>query len=74
MLVLDSLGGSNTSAMTNIRQYLSEEWKAKMEQVRDFSDAEIEAMTPKKPEQDNYSDCGIYLLEYVEKIFKKYNR
>lgn len=26
-------------------------------------------LRPVKPEQPNYSDCGIYLLHYVEKIF-----
>jgi hypothetical protein len=28
---------------------------------------------PKKPLQDNFTDCGVYLLHYVEKIFSKYS-
>ena len=75
MLVLDSMGGSNTIAVNNIRLYLREEWKAKMkDQDQTFADAEIEVVAPMKPEQDNYTDCGIYLLEYVERMFKIYNR
>jgi hypothetical protein len=29
----------------------------------------MRTLRPVKPEQHNYSDCGIYLLHYVEKIF-----
>ena len=27
-------------------------------------------LVAKKPEQENFSDCGIYLLHYVEKILE----
>ena len=35
----------------------------------DFSKNSMRTLRPIKPEQHNYSDCGIYLLHYVEKIF-----
>ena len=35
----------------------------------DFSKNSMRTLRPVKPEQHNYSDCGIYLLHYVEKIF-----
>ena len=35
----------------------------------DFSKRSMRTLWPVKPEQPNYSDCGIYLLHYVEKIF-----
>ena len=35
----------------------------------DFSKKSMRTLWPVKPEQHNYSDCGIYLLHYVEKIF-----
>ena len=35
----------------------------------DFSKRSMRTLWPTKPEQPNYSDCGIYLLHYVEKIF-----
>ena len=35
----------------------------------DFSKKSMRTLLPVKPEQHNYSDCGIYLLHYIEKIF-----
>merc|ERR1719153_127021 len=35
----------------------------------EFSKKVMRVVRPDKPEQHNYSDCGIYLLHYVEKIF-----
>jgi len=78
LLVLDSLGGSKSSTVTNIRNYLRNEWKAKRcEEGGDecrFSAKEMKAVVPKKPEQDNYSDCGIFLLHYIEMVFKNMDR
>ena len=72
-LVLDSLGGGKSSAVENIRQYLEQEWLAKNPGLAEvsFSKKEMKTVRPKKPEQENFSDCGIFLLHYVEKIFRK---
>ena len=73
MIVLDSMGGSKTDAVSIIRDYLAAEWKTKMfgkEQFK-FSSKEIRTVRPKKPEQENYTDCGIYLLKYIEKMFER---
>eukprot|EP00092_Neocalanus_flemingeri_P033060 GFUD01035954.1.p1 GENE.GFUD01035954.1~~GFUD01035954.1.p1 ORF type:complete len:1471 (+),score=415.21 GFUD01035954.1:79-4491(+) len=76
MIVLDSMGGNKSAAVTNIRHYLAAEWKAKMcgeegdEDEYEFSSKEMKTVRPKKPEQENYSDCGIYLLHYIEMMFK----
>ena len=77
-LVLDSLGGTKSGAVTNIRHYLAQEWAAK-EAPRHpgrgevtFTAREMRTLRPKKPEQENFSDCGIYLLYYVEKMFGRY--
>ena len=40
-----------------------------MSESVDFSKNSMRTLRPVKPEQQNYSDCGIYLLHYVEKIF-----
>ena len=37
----------------------------------EFSSKSMRVVRPVKPEQTNYSDCGIYLLHYVEKIFNR---
>jgi len=76
MIVLDSMGGNKTTAVSNIRHYLSAEWKAKMcgeegdEDEYEFTSKEMRTVRPQKPEQENYSDCGIYLLHYIEMMFK----
>ena len=78
MIVLDSMGGNKTGAVSNIRQYLAAEWKAKMctdenlEDVYEFSGKEMKTVRPIKPEQENFSDCGIYLLHYIEMMFKRF--
>ena len=75
--MLDSLGGNKTAAVANIRQYLAAEWKAKMcgdegdENEYEFSSKEMITMRPQKPGQENNSDCGIYLLHYIEMMFKR---
>jgi len=76
VIVLDSVGGMKTSAVTNIRQYFRQEWKLKKcagEEAADkfaFTSLEMRTIRPKKPEQENGSDCGIYLLHYVDNIFQ----
>ena len=72
-LVLDSLGGGKSGAVENIRHYLEQEWLAKHPELAQvsFSKKEMKTLRPEKPEQENFSDCGIFLLHYVEKIFKK---
>jgi len=76
VIVLDSLGGSKNSAVNNLRQYLAQEWKNKMCTGQDtseefeFSAREMRTIHPSKPEQDNGSDCGLFLLHYVENMFK----
>ncbi|XP_023320677.1 sentrin-specific protease 6-like [Eurytemora carolleeae] len=69
LILLDSMGGYKEKAVSIIRQCLSCEWKAKRGGTETFSAREIKLMKPNKPEQDNFTDCGVFLLHYVEKIF-----
>ena len=76
MIVLDSMGGNKTAAVSNIRHYLAAEWKAKMcgendEEEYKFTEEQMRTIRPKKPQQKNSFDCGIYLLDYMEKIFQR---
>ena len=70
IMVLDSLGGDKQSAVTNIRHYLSQEWIAKYgpEDQPEFTARKMKTIRPNQPLQENFSDCGIFLLHYVEKI------
>lgn len=46
------------------------EWKAKRGTVRAFEKESVRGAYPAVPQQNNYSDCGIYLLQYVESFFE----
>ena len=71
MVVLDSMGGKQKLAVTKILLYLHSEWKSKMSKECEFSPEEIRVLRPKIPEQKNLTDCGVYLLEYMEKILSR---
>lgn len=51
-------------------RYLEVEWEVKRKTHREFSKANMVDLCPKVPKQDNSSDCGVYLLQYVESFFK----
>lgn len=57
--------------MTTLREYLTEEWKAKKRTQLSFCSNNMHGYTPRTPQQGNYSDCGIYLLQYVESFLEK---
>ena len=76
MIVLDSVGGRKNTAVKNIRRYLACEWnKKKCAGAELLTNLEqmgknMQKIRPNKPEQENNSDCGIFLLQYVETVFK----
>lgn len=74
ILILDSLGGgmcSRSRIMTTLREYLTEEWKARKRTQLTFCPGNTPGYTPRTPQQGNYSDCGVYLLQYVESFLEK---
>ena len=73
-LVLDSLESlSGKKSVKNLRLYVKQEWLAKNpgQPEVSFSKKKMKTVRPRKPEQENFTDCGIFLLHYVEKIFNK---
>lgn len=56
--------------MSTLREYLSEEWKAKKKTQLSFCYSNMRGYTPMTPQQGNYSDCGVYLLQYVESFLE----
>ena len=44
--------------------------KAEAEGPRTFDKDGIRGANPRVPQQTNYSDCGIYILQYVESFFE----
>ena len=67
IITFDSLDLARSPTIRNLRQYLSEEAKSKKGISIDTT--LIGGMRARSiPLQSNYSDCGLYLLAYVEKF------
>jgi len=68
-----SLALNLVSATWSVVRYLQVEWdvkKAEAEGPRTFDKDGIRGANPRVPQQTNYSDCGIYILQYVESFFE----
>ncbi|XP_030907221.2 sentrin-specific protease 7 isoform X3 [Melopsittacus undulatus] len=52
------------------KRYLEVEWEAKRKMHREFSKSTMIDLYPRVPKQDNSSDCGVYLLQYVESFLE----
>ncbi|XP_017886629.1 uncharacterized protein LOC108628910 isoform X2 [Ceratina calcarata] len=71
ILIFDSLAGaSRARVVATLRDYLSCEYIAKMNSEKVFSKDTIKGASLKVPQQSNYTDCGLYVLQYVESFFK----
>ncbi|NXF31798.1 SENP7 protease, partial [Nyctibius bracteatus] len=71
ILILDSLkAGSVQKTVQVLREYLEMEWEAKRKTHREFNKSTMIDLCPRVPKQDNSSDCGVYLLQYVESFFQ----
>lgn len=51
-------------------RYLESEWEVRRGSSRGFGADEMQSSHCKVPLQDNSSDCGLYLLHYVESFLK----
>lgn len=69
-MVLDSLGGSHSTAVSKIRSYLTFEHIEKKKVPMNFGKEKMAEKHPPIPLQPNSCDCGLFLLHYVELIFK----
>ncbi|XP_043472119.1 uncharacterized protein LOC122504870 isoform X2 [Leptopilina heterotoma] len=71
ILIFDSLAGaSRCRVVATLRDYLFCEHIAKMGSEKVFSKDTIKGASPKVPQQSNFIDCGVYVLQYVESFFK----
>lgn len=70
ILIFDSLAGpSRCRVIATLRDYLTVEYKTKMDSERIFNRDIIKGSSVKVPQQTNFTDCGLYLLQYVEQFF-----
>ncbi|CAG9769103.1 unnamed protein product [Ceutorhynchus assimilis] len=71
ILIFDSLAGpSRNRVIATLRDYLTCEYKTKMETERVYNKDVIKGSCCKVPQQTNFTDCGLYVLQYVEQFFK----
>ena len=68
IITLDSLGLPHAPTIRILKDYLSEEAKDKRGGMQ-LDDAQIKGITAKQiPQQNNYCDCGLFLLGYMDKF------
>ncbi|NWY25576.1 SENP6 protease, partial [Pheucticus melanocephalus] len=71
ILLMDSLRGpSRSNVVKTLREYLEVEWEVRKGSKRSFSKDVMKGSNPKVPQQNNFSDCGVYILQYVESFFE----
>lgn len=71
ILMFDSLvANGRNRVVQNIRNYLAVEWKTKGDRgPRSFTKNNFPGIFVDSPIQDNFCDCGVFLLHFVEKFF-----
>ncbi|XP_027147067.1 sentrin-specific protease 7 isoform X2 [Larimichthys crocea] len=71
ILIMDSLKRSlHERVFKLLRDYLESEWEVRRGSSREFSPDQMQSSHCQVPLQDNSSDCGLYLLQYVESFLK----
>ncbi|XP_059211803.1 sentrin-specific protease 6 isoform X2 [Centropristis striata] len=71
ILIMDSLRGpARSTVVKTLREYLEVEWEVRKGSVRSFGKDVMKGSSPRVPQQDNFSDCGVYVLQYVESFFE----
>uniref|UniRef100_A0A3Q2CIY4 SUMO specific peptidase 6a n=1 Tax=Cyprinodon variegatus TaxID=28743 RepID=A0A3Q2CIY4_CYPVA len=79
ILIMDSLRGpSRSNVVKTLRlrvvfRYLEVEWEVRRGSQRSFGKDVMKGSSPRVPQQDNFSDCGVYVLQYVESFFELQN-
>lgn len=69
IIILDSLDGTHPRTTSNLRQYLHSEAEAKL--GIQITTPKVIGMTARNiDKQDNYWDCGVFLLTYIEEFIK----
>ncbi|CAG0908178.1 unnamed protein product, partial [Cyprideis torosa] len=71
IMIFDSLmGASRARIVATLRDYLTVEYKAKRGETRKFCKDTMRGVSPRVPQQTNYSDCGIFVLQYTKSFFE----
>ena len=70
LVVMDSLGGDNMEAVNLIKEYLFIELSKDVISLEAVNKM-VKVVHPSLPQQDNHTDCGVFLLHYVEKMLER---
>ncbi|XP_062236282.1 sentrin-specific protease 7b isoform X2 [Platichthys flesus] len=71
VLVMDSLKLSyHENVCKLVRDYLQVEWEVRRRTPRLITSDNMRSVRCRVPQQDNSSDCGLYLLQYVESFLQ----
>ncbi|KAI9685741.1 MAG: hypothetical protein M1822_004301 [Bathelium mastoideum] len=71
IIILDSLGNSRGATIKNLKRYLIEEGRSRKSMaIRTHDIAGCNAPASSIPYQNNFCDCGLYLLGYVRKFLE----
>ncbi|XP_071819352.1 uncharacterized protein [Apostichopus japonicus] len=71
ILVMDSLkSNQKTPVVKKLREYLEIEWRTRKNSTCRFTGQNMKGACLDVPQQSNFSDCGVFVLQYVEQFFK----
>ncbi|KAF2742074.1 cysteine proteinase [Sporormia fimetaria CBS 119925] len=70
IIILDSLGNTHPRATRALKDYIIEEGKDKRNIETTITHNALYVKDSQIPMQENYTDCGVYLLGYLEKFFR----
>ncbi|KAG0699699.1 Sentrin-specific protease 7 [Chionoecetes opilio] len=71
ILIFDSLTGANRARIVaTLRDYLTVEHKVRKGAEKLFTRDTMKGACPRVPQQMNYSDCGVYTLQFAESFFE----
>ncbi|XP_060198215.1 probable ubiquitin-like-specific protease 2B isoform X2 [Lycium barbarum] len=74
ILHMDSFRGSHVGLKDLLRSYLCEEWTERTKETSDVVSSKFRNLRYiglELPQQQNLSDCGLFLLHYVEKFLEE---
>ncbi|CDR48844.1 RHTO0S20e02608g1_1 [Rhodotorula toruloides] len=75
IFTFDSLGDAHAPVARRLKEYLIREAETKKGMDKEkLSDHLVETVRVEVPQQPNYCDCGLYLLHFVEVLFRDADR
>lgn len=69
IIILDSLGNSHTRVYQILKDYLVAEAKDKKNEI--LNPSQIATCKADVPSQDNFSDCGLFLIQYADTLLRQ---